>query len=176
MHPLSSRGGFNFLIMPNIKLPKEIKEQRGTIRKCRELDDPMESSKIDTPEKIKAPTFLNKYGKAFFESYRDKLSESFVLTETDIETLELLSAEYGKYVEAQYKLKKEGYVVKGTNKNGSSYEMVSPWVNIANNAFKNYNSLMGKFGLSPSERQKISKIKEEEIDGSSSLDDFLSDK
>ncbi|WP_200974442.1 phage terminase small subunit P27 family [Echinicola sp. 20G] len=160
--------------MPSITLPREIKEKRGTLRKCRELDDPMETAKVSEPKKVKAPTFLNKYGKAFFESYRDKLSESFVLTETDIETLELLSAEYGKYVEAQYKLKKEGYVVNGTNKNGSSYEMVSPWVNIANNAFKNYNSLMGKFGLSPSERQKISKIKNEEVDDSASLDDFLS--
>ncbi|SHN29855.1 phage terminase, small subunit, putative, P27 family [Cyclobacterium lianum] len=159
--------------MPNILVPKELKEKRGTIRKCRQIENDMQPEKVTDFKKLPVPDHLNKYGKEFFKGYIKKLSDSSILTVTDLETLELLSAEYGKYIEAQYMLKKNGAVNTATNKNGSTYEMTSPWVTIANIAFKNYNTLMGKFGLNPSERQKIAKVIPESGFKEKSLDDFL---
>ncbi|MBW3469091.1 phage terminase small subunit P27 family [Arthrospiribacter ruber] len=142
-------------------LPDEIKANRGTLRKHRVNTDKPEPNKVNKSS-LKIPAHLNKYAKAFYSKYFEMLTDYKVLTDMDLDTLEVLSSEYGKYIEAQYKIKSEGYMTVGTNKNGSTYSMVSPWVNIANNAFKNYSSLMAKFGLSPSERAKVSVIKDEE--------------
>lgn len=141
--------------MPNIFIPDEIKAKKGTLRKCRVNKSKPQFQKLDL-DSLKVPSHLNRWGKSFYKKIFEILVDSDVLTISDLDSLEILASEYGKYLEAQNQLKSEGYVIQGINKNGSTYLMSSPWVNIANNAFKNYQSLMGKFGLSPSERSKIS--------------------
>jgi len=110
------------------KLPREVKEARGTLEKSRELPEEraMKPLKV-TKEDMSIPDFLNEYGKTFYKHYYIKLTDLEILTETDIETLSLMSAEYGRYIECQYHIKKFGLVSSGTNKNGSEYEMVSPY-------------------------------------------------
>lgn len=154
------------------KLDDEVKAKRGTLRKCRVNEDQPKPEKVK--DIVEIPKFLNRYGAAFYRKYHKLLSDLNVLTESDLETLAVIAGEYGKYVQAQYNIKKEGYTTTGVNKNGSAYEMISPWINIANNAFKNYNSMLAKFGLSPSDRSKISVIKDDEPSGDSvNIEDFL---
>ncbi|MBT0810489.1 phage terminase small subunit P27 family [Litoribacter ruber] len=154
------------------KLAKEIKEARGTLEKSRELKNPMQPEKVKK-EEMKVPAFLNQYGKVFYRFYFNKLTELGVLTVTDLDTLGLMSAEYGRYLECQYHIQKNGMVITGTNKNGSTYEMVSPYISIANNCYKNYYNMMSRFGVSPSDRQKLSTFTPTEEDNEVSLDAFL---
>jgi P27 family predicted phage terminase small subunit len=154
------------------KIPIEIKEARGTLEKSRELK---EANRMK-PEKVKeddtnTPSFLNKYGKQFYRFYLRELTKLDILTVTDLEALAMMSAEYGRYIEAQYMLKNSLTTI-GTNKNGSTYEQVSPYINIANSSFKNFYNMMSRFGISPADRQKIATyIPEEKNDNS--LGEFL---
>src|SRR5690606_1300310 len=115
------------------RLTVEEKTKRGTLEKSRELPDPsrMKPAKVKPGKTITAPDYLNKWGRQFYKFYYKALTETGVLTVTDVEALAMMSAEYGRYLEAQYKLQEEGSVVMGTNKNGSEYSMVSPYVAIA---------------------------------------------
>ncbi|WP_215225867.1 phage terminase small subunit P27 family [Echinicola shivajiensis] len=153
-------------------IPLEIKQKRGTFEKNKSVENSMQPDKLLPNSEIKIPTFLNRYGKIFFQSMYQKLTQMGVLSNTDIEVLSACSLEWGKYIEAQYKIKKNGAVTVSTNKNGSTYEMVSPWLSIANNALKNFITLSSKLGLNPADRQKIASAPIEEK--GVSLEDFLS--
>ncbi|MDR7130700.1 P27 family predicted phage terminase small subunit [Algoriphagus sp. 4150] len=160
--------------MGRSRIADELKEKKGTLQKCRTNANKPQFNKVASLDDIKVPTHLNKYGKVFFKKFAQLLIESDVLTNSDFESLEILSAEYGKYLEAQFEIKRNGYVITGTNKNGATYQMISPWINIANNAFKNYSQLMSKFGLSPSERSKISVMVNDNKElSTTSIEDFL---
>lgn len=158
--------------MAKPRLPKEIKEKRGTLEKSRELANPMSPVKTKVGP-ITIPAYLNKYGKSFYKFYHKTLTDVGVLTVTDLEALGMMSSEYGRYIEAQYILKSEGMVTIGTNKNGSEYSMVSPYISIANNAYKNFYNMMGRFGVSPADRQKISSYVPSSDGDENSLDNFL---
>lgn len=152
-------------------IPDEIKALRGTLEKSRINKNKPVVEKLDFNE-VKAPSYLNIYGRRFYLKFSELMINKGVLSNFDLESLGLLSSEYGKYIEAQLKLKKEGYTITGTNKNGSQYEMVSPYINIASTAFKNYNSLISKFGLTPSDRSKLTVQYNEEITDEKTLDNF----
>ncbi|SIS88734.1 phage terminase small subunit P27 family [Belliella pelovolcani] len=152
-------------------IPDEIKAKKGTLKPNRIKKNQPIVEKI-TFDEIKVPSYLNIYGKKFYLKFSELMINKGVLSNFDLESLGLLSSEYGKYIEAQLKLKKEGYTTIGTNKNGSQYEMVSPYINIASTAFKNYNSLISKFGLTPSDRSKLTVQYNEEITDEKTLDNF----
>jgi P27 family predicted phage terminase small subunit len=101
------------------------------------------------------------------------LTDTGVLTVTDQDALAMMASEYGRYIEAQYQIKDGGSVVMGTNKNGSEYSMVSPYVAIASTSFKNFYNMMSRFGVSPADRQKIGAFKPEDGENDGSLSDFL---
>lgn len=97
----------------------EEKTRRGTLEKSREQPDAnrMKPPKVTPADKVAIPAYLNKWGRQFFKFYHSTLTETGVLTVTDLEALALMSSEYGRYIEAQYELKEGGSVVVGTNKN-----------------------------------------------------------
>jgi len=157
--------------MPNIYIPDEIKAKKGTLKKSRiKINQPVVEKVVFS--EIKVPIFLNAYGKKFYLKFCELMINKGVLSNFDLESLSMLSSEYGKYIEAQLHIKKNGYTTIGTNKNGASYSMVSPYVNIASTAFKNYNSLISKFGLTPSDRSKLTVEFTSEIEGEKTLSNF----
>ncbi len=139
-------------------IPDEIKAKKGTLKPCRVNKNQPDVELIKESSTLKIPTHLNIYGKNFYKDIYAKLIDLGVLSENDLTALELMASEYGVYIQAQYELKKNGYVVMGTNKNGASYQMISPWVGIAATKLKLLNGMMSKFGLNPSDRTKITTI------------------
>ena len=145
--------------MGRTRLPDELKEKRGTLQPCRVNKNKPKVEVIPEGSKAsKIPAHLNKHGRSFYRDMYTKLTEMGVLSENDLTGLELMAAEYGVYIEAQYRLKEEGYVVEGTNKNGATYTMVSPWINIGATKLKNLNGMMSKYGLTPSDRTKVTTV------------------
>ncbi|ERM82372.1 hypothetical protein P872_18415 [Rhodonellum psychrophilum GCM71 = DSM 17998] len=155
------------------RLSDEIKKQRGTLEKSRINKNQPLIPKIFDLQSIKIPTHLNKYSKVFFKKYAELLIENNVITISDLESLEVLSSEYGKYIEAQHEIKKSGLIQDITNTKGFTYSVQSPWIQIANNAHKNYITMLAKFGLSPSDRSKIVTIKPK--DSVDPLSEFFND-
>jgi P27 family predicted phage terminase small subunit len=154
------------------KIPDEIKQMRGTLRKHRVNADQIQPEKITEMNEV--PEFLNKYGRVFYKKYFKLFSDMGILATTDLESLALMAAEYGKYYECQMAIKSEGYVTRGTNKQGASYEMTNPHIAISNAAFKNYTALLIKFGLSPADRSRVSVTKEDLAnEGEINIEDFL---
>ncbi|WP_339755154.1 phage terminase small subunit P27 family [Algoriphagus aquimarinus] len=140
-------------------LPDAVKAAKGTLQPCRVNKNKPQVEAIPEGTKVgKIPAHLNKYGRIFYKDMFARLTEMGVLSENDLTGLELMASEYGVYIEAQHRLKAEGYVIEGTNKNGATYTMVSPWMNIAATKLKLLNGMMSKYGLNPSDRDKITTV------------------
>lgn len=145
--------------MGRTSLPDELKAKRGTLQPCRVNKNKPKVEVIPEGSTVSnIPAHLNKHGIAFYQDMYTRLTDMGVLSENDLTGLELMAAEYGVYIEAQYRLLEDGYVVEGTNKNGATYTMVSPWINIAATKLKNLNLMLSKYGLTPSDRAKITTV------------------
>lgn len=154
------------------RITDEVKAKRGTLKKHR-VNTNQPSSEYLTVDELKSPTYFNKYAKAFFYEYGKQCIELGILKKSDLMSFEALATQVGIYQEALYDIKKNGMYSTGTNKNGSTYKMQSPSINIQNNAYKQILTGLSKFGLTPSDRSKIivslPEVKTDEV----RIDDFL---
>lgn len=137
------------------KIPDILKEKRGTLVPSRVNEKQPVSIDI-TIDDLKPPTYLNKYAKSFFINYGRQLIEMGVLKRSDLMLLESLSLQVGIYVDSMVDIKNNGITYEQINRNGGVYKQQNPSVNIANNAYKNIVTGLSKFGLTPSDRSKIS--------------------
>ncbi len=105
------------------------------------------------PDKLPdPPDYFNTYAVAAWNYYGKLLLQAGLLTSGDILALELLATAYGRWIEAELKLKETGTVL-ASDKTGGLYQ--NPYLGVANRAYEHLMKLLGSFGLNPAERNKV---------------------
>lgn len=132
-------------------VPAEIKKLSGTIRKDRIREGIHFDEIVEVP---KPEVWLDNKAKRYFKNICELLISKRLLNEANIPLVLIMAQEWATYEESTRKIKEEGMVQKINAKNGS-YDQVSPWVGIRNQAMKNYKEVAALFGLDPLSQQKI---------------------
>jgi P27 family predicted phage terminase small subunit len=138
--------------------PDEIKKLEGTFRKDREVKNPI---KPIIPLTLTEPTELNEWAKSLWRSIVDEYLPIGILTNVDVGSLLILCNEYGTYCEADDLIKAQGLEVEENvySKDGDligTKKVPNQMLKVRNDAFKNYNSMCSKFGITPSDRARLS--------------------
>lgn len=136
------------------KIPTEIKKARGTLRKHRELDNPMQVKKIDVPA---APKWLSKIGKEQFNMVVKQLHSLDMLCEVDLQLIVAYANNMALHIECEQTLRKNGRVMVYRNDEGDiKHSQIVPLQAVSKQALEMCLKLASQFGLTPSARSKIS--------------------
>jgi P27 family predicted phage terminase small subunit len=111
------------------------------------LREPKTSSELP-----KCPSHLSKSAKKEWRRISPILAEMKLLTLIDGAALGMYCQAQARWVEANAKIEEFGVVLLVGQ---SKYPTVSPYVQIANAAFKQMQSLLAEFGMTPSSRCKL---------------------
>jgi P27 family predicted phage terminase small subunit len=139
--------------------PKALKVIRGTFRGDRNPKNEPEPGKLD--ETPKAPSHLNRWGKALWKRTAAELVKLEMLTAVDLPALELLCDQYGIYRELKDAIThtvdelgvRSRCTVADYLRGRNSQTM--PEYSAMKTALEKYRSIMTEFGLSPASRNKI---------------------
>lgn len=127
--------------------PQEHKDLQGTARNDRKLDNAFQPARPD--EKPSPPDNMGKEEKKIFEMLIDELHESGVLRVTD----------YPMFIQLVRSIRMMDQAYKDMDKGAVIYEdgkmKKNPAVTAYSEAFRNFNTIAGQMGLSPSARQKV---------------------
>ena len=142
--------------MSHIK-PTAIKLAEGTYRKDRA---PKNEIQPTIELNLEAPSELNEWGVKLWTAIANEYSKIGLITKVDVGSLFTLCNEFGTYCEADDLIKAKGLEVE-EEIYSSKGEMVgtklvtNPMLKVRNDAFKNYNSMCSKFGITPADRTRI---------------------
>lgn len=110
------------------------------------------------------PKHLGKEAKREWKRIVPELQRLGLLTRVDRAALAAYAVSYGRWVQAEAELEKNGSVVISPN----GYPQQSPWLAISNKALDNMRRFISEFGLSPASRSRVSASPEADSD-----DDFF---
>lgn len=115
---------------------------------------PINDAEPKPPDDLpKCPAHLDKTAKKCWRRIAADLHAMGVLTKIDGDALALYCTAYSRWVEANDQIKRYGMVLLlGEQK----YPTVSPYVVIANAAFKQMQAMLAEFGMAPASRSRIS--------------------
>ena len=138
------------------KIPTEIKKARGTLRKCRELENPMQVKKIETLPA--APEWLSEIGQEQFDIVVNQLNSLGMLYEVDLKLIEAYSNAMALHIESEQQLRQVGRIqVYRDNETGDiKHSQITPLQTISKQALESALKFATQFGLTPSARSKIS--------------------
>ena len=138
------------------KIPTEIKKARGTLRKCRELENTMEVAKVNALPA--APKWLSKIGKEQFNIVVNQLNNLGMLYEVDLKLIESYANAMALHIESEQQLRKVGRIqVYRDNETGDiKHSQITPLQTISKQALESALKIATQFGLTPSSRTKIS--------------------
>lgn len=144
--------------MARHRIPKEIKEAKGTLRKCRENNLAPVFDKT-TPV---APDDLSSRAKFYFNQLCQRLDEANILTVADVFCISQLA----ELMEREDILKKElksfgGYSTTTVTKQGSDMPRLYPHLAALNDIARIKISYLAKLGLTPSDRNNVSQIQKD---------------
>ena len=100
----------------------------------------------------RCPEHLDEEAKKEWKRMSKLLSKAGLLANVDKAQLAMYCQAWGRWVEAEEKLKKHGMIVRAPK---SGYPMQSPYLAIANQAMKQLQTSLVEFGMSPSSRSRI---------------------
>ena len=103
------------------------------------------------PKMPKAPSFLNKRAQAEWRRTGQRLFDLGILTELDEVLLSMYCSSFSHWTAANETLEKEGYTILSAR----SGLKPSPWLAIANSAWKEILKIMIEFGMTPSSRTRV---------------------
>lgn len=133
--------------MPKKKVPTKLKIIRGTNQKCRmNPDEAQPDPAIPSPPEHLSQTASVEWGRISQELYSLGL-----LSRIDRAALSAYCQVYGRWVEAENKIKEDGLVVTAP----SGYAQQSAAVGIANKALELMHKYLTEFGMTPSARAKV---------------------
>ena len=98
------------------------------------------------------PAHLNPSGKAEWKRLAGEMHRLGILTDLDRAALSAYCQAYGRWVEAEKKLKETPLLIKLP----SGYIQPSPWLAIANKQLELMHKYLGDLGLSPVSRTRVS--------------------
>jgi len=136
------------------KLPQEIKIARGTLRPCREMENQMQTNKLEA-----IPTPPKDFDKKAIEVWWISTNALFnigLLFAEDIQKLEQYCRYCSISLKAKKMLDKQGIVIEEVNQGGHVYHAKNKWWSIMLEADKQMIKLSQEFGFSPAARTKIS--------------------
>ena len=137
------------------KIPTELKKARGTLRKSRELDNPMEVAKVSGVPV--APKWLSEIGKEQYNLVVKQLNDLGMLYQVDLKLIEAYSNSMALHIEAEQELRRVGRVmVYRDDENRPKHSQIVPLQTISKQALDQAIKIASHFGLTPSSRTKIS--------------------
>lgn len=142
--------------MPRKKIPTKLKIVKGTYRKERENKNEPEY-KIEIPD---YPKHLTTRAKKEWKRMSVVLFDMGLLTNVDMAALAAYCQLYGRWAEAETKLKKKGEEFIVITKDGNKIQ--NPLIGIANTALKLMAKCLIEFGMTPASRSKVSAKKEKD--------------
>lgn len=108
----------------------------------------------------KCPAHLKGEARREWKRVVAELFDAGLLTSVDRAALAAYCASWGRWVDAERHLAKDGYTF--TTETG--YQQQTPWVGIANSALENIRRFAVEFGMTPSSRTRVRVSKKEEAD------------
>lgn len=149
-------------------LPDQIKDFRGTLRKCRVNKDAV------TPEEgpMMPPDILPEGAVKYFEEFAAmfaRLHMSSPVYETLVFEIALRKYEIDVLTKD---IEDNGFVLDGIDKNGNPIRRTNPAVSLRNESVRHLHALLAECGMTPSAatRVKRSSSGEEEVSGFAALD------
>ena len=137
-------------------LPTNLKVVKGTARKNRiNKNEPKPKVKIGDP-----PEYLKGYALEFWNKFVEDMEDSGIITGLDEPALELLCKQYHRWRILEEKLEdyeEQGFTDVTSNGNVVQHALAG----MANAASKRLQSLLSEFGITPSSRSNITKVKSE---------------
>jgi P27 family predicted phage terminase small subunit len=133
-------------------VPAKLKELSGTLRKDRVVRQGVDYELI--VEIPKPEVWLSDKGKKNFRSACEMLIGKELLNVANVQLVAMMAEEFATYEEACRELKDNGKTITMPTKTGT-YEQVSPWIGIRNQAMKNYKDIATLFGMDPLSQQKL---------------------
>jgi P27 family predicted phage terminase small subunit len=130
--------------------PTPAKILSGTFRKDRENPD---EPKPEPPEELKAPEWLDEYGRECWDKYVPRLVKTGILTSIDMLLFAGLCERWSTYRRAIDDTK-----INLTHSTESNGECAKPQVAIAKLAFDQFCRGMAEFGCSPASRGKVKAV------------------
>lgn len=157
-------------------LPEELKELRGTAKKCRKPLSIPKAGICKPLTKTTAPAWLTPEARKIFDQTAKMLIAWKVLTQLDINLLAAYATAYANLIKADRDLAEHGYFLVSEGKNGTELK-IHPAAKWFKDSLDSINKLGAQFGLSPISRRNIAttdpagggKSKEEDP-----FEDFLS--
>ena len=132
--------------------PTQLKKTQGTYQLCRShADEPIAPSGFPVP-----PEELDTIGKEYWHSICEKLQCMNILSSVDHPMLELLCKAYSQFRRAESILNKEGLTYTTISRDGQKKIYRRPEQLIYKDVMHQINVILGKFGLSPADRSRIS--------------------
>ena len=142
----------------NHSKPTVLKKIEGTYRKDRA---PKTEVQPTIALSLTTPPELNEWGVQLWKAISEEYLRIGLITNVDTGSLFTLCNEFGTYCEADDLIKGKGleveedvYSAKGELV--GSKTVVNPMLKVRNDAFKNYNSMCSKFGITPADRARLS--------------------
>ena len=136
--------------------PAQLKKAQGTFQKSRNPENEPEFSKLSLIPK--PPEYLNKHGKAIWGKLLLELNKSGILTEADLPAFEMLCMNYGVWRETSELISKKPECIE------NEYGGRSVTVQQNNAAFNMCEKMMSRFGLTPSDRNRLGLSKKNDVD------------
>lgn len=147
--------------MGRYKLPKEVKELRGTKRKSRENESgawlEQASSNVTVPADLKGDAA---------KIYKERVAILYamrLLQPIDIDALRLYSCAMASAIKLQREIDKEGFTVIEKDEDGQLCKVsVNPLVKVLKDMINTANTIGSQFGWSPISRMRLQSIVKEE--------------
>ena len=139
------------------RLPRDRKIIQGTFHKYRNPENEPEFTAL--AEIPSPPDKLNEYGKVLWEKLIAELINSGIITQADLTAFEMMCASYGRYKVLETHIE-ESLIANIESEKGG----VSAQVRQMNAEFEMCQKMMARFGLTPSDRNRIGLSKKKETD------------
>lgn len=98
------------------------------------------------------PEWIEGYAREHWDRYALRLSSTGILTALDLDTYAALCLQYGRWRDAEDKLKEVESRIQITE---SGYEQSAGWTTEANKRFSQYREMCTHFGMTPAARAKV---------------------
>lgn len=135
-------------------LPEELKELRGTAKKCRKPAASQKTGVCKPLTKVTAPAWLNAEARKIFNETAKMLIAWKVLTKLDVNLLAAYATAYANLMKADRDIAESGYLHISLGKNGVEVKL-HPAAKMFKDSLDSINKLGAQFGLSPISRRGI---------------------
>ena len=142
------------------KTPTKLKELKGSLRKCREVSNEMQTTNVVSMPQ--APSFLNQHGADEWDLVTNELANIKMLHLTDLSILAAYCNEIGIYREIAQELQ-GNFTEQTVDKDGRlRSSKIAPKYKVMQNALQNAMKIATQFGFTPSSRASLSMPEQDE--------------